>query len=379
MMKTRRSNGDKIVVNANTKTKLPKERPMNNIKYIGMDVHMAMTVVAVLNDLGKVVAEAIIETKGSTIVSFLKGLRGELHVTFEECTQAAWLYDLIRPQVATVVVCNPKKIPTQETKADKIDARRLAELLRTNGLKAVYHGEHSTQAVKDLAQSYGAIVSDSTRVRNRLKALFRGRGIPCHGTSVYNKEEREQWLKQLDNASVRVRAGRIFRELDFLTELREEAETEFIRETRKHSAAKILQSIPGIGPLRAGVILGFAVTPHRFRTRKQFWTYCGLAVTSKVTSEYAIIQGQVRRSKQQPLVRGLNRNYNRSLKEVFKGAAATAAMGPWRSQFDAMVANGMRAPLALLTLARKISSTTLTLWKKGEPYDEKKLKFMHAV
>ena len=379
MMKTRRSNGDKIVVNANTKTKLPKERPMNNIKYIGMDVHMAMTVVAVLNDLGKVVAEAIIETKGSTIVSFLKGLRGELHVTFEECTQAAWLYDLIRPQVATVVVCNPKKIPIQETKADKIDARRLAELLRTNGLKAVYHGEHSTQAVKDLAQSYGAIVSDSTRVRNRLKALFRGRGIPCHGTSVYNKEEREQWLKQLDNASARVRAGRIFRELDFLTELREEAETEFIRETRKHSAAKILQSIPGIGPLRAGVILGFAVTPHRFRTRKQFWTYCGLAVTSKVTSEYAIIQGQVRRSKQQPLVRGLNRNYNRSLKEVFKGAAATAAMGPWRSQFDAMVANGMRAPLALLTLARKISSTTLTLWKKGEPYDEKKLKFMHAV
>jgi transposase len=378
-MKTRRSNGDKIVVNANINTKLPKERPMNNIKYIGMDVHMAMTVVAVLNDLGKVVAEAIIETKGSTIVSFLKGLRGELHVTFEECTQAAWLYDLIRPQVATVVVCNPKKIPTQETKADKIDARRLAELLRTNGLKAVYHGEHSMQAVKDLVQSYGSIVSDRTRVKNRLKALFRGRGIPCSGTSVYNKGEREQWLKQLDKASARVRACRIFKELDFLTELREEAGKELIRETRKHSAAKILQSIPGIGPLRAGVILGFAVTPHRFRTRKQFWTYCGLAVTSKVSSEYAIIQGQVRRSKQLPLVRGLNRNYNRSLKEVFKGAAATAAMGPWRSQFDAMVANGMRAPLALLTLARKISSTTLTLWKKGEPYDEKKLKFMHAV
>jgi transposase len=205
------------------------------------------------------------------------------------------------------------------------------------------------------------------------------RWIPCSGTSVYNKEEREQWLKQLDKAFAGVRACRIFKELDFLSELREEAGKELIRETRKHSAAKILQSIPGIGPLRAGVILGFSVTPHRFRTRKQFWTYCGLAGTSKVSSEYAIIQGQVLRSKQQPLVRGLNRNYHRSLKEVFKGAAATAAMGSRRSQFDAMVANGMRAPSALLTLARKISSTTLTLWKKGEPYDEKKLKFMHAV
>jgi transposase len=340
---------------------------------------MAMTVIAVLNHLGKVVAEAIIETKGSTIVSFLKGLRGVLSVTFEEGIQAAWLYDLIRPHVAKVVVCNPRKIHLQENKADKIDARRLAELLRTDGLKAVYHGERSTQAIKDLAQSYGSIVHDGTRVKSRLKALFHGRGIPCHGASVYGKEERERWLKQLDIASLRVRACRVFKELDFLAELREEAERELLGETRKHREAKILQSIPGIGPVRAGMILGFAITPHRFRTKKQFWTYCGLAVTSRISSEYAIIQGQVRRTKQQPLVRGLNRNYNRHLKEVFKGAAATVAMGPWKSHFDAMVANGTRAQLALLTLARKISSITLTLWKTGERYDEKKLKFMHVV
>jgi len=352
---------------------------MNNIKYIGMDVHKATTVVAVLNHLGRVIAEAIIETKGLSILAFLKGLHGTLHVTFEEGTQAAWLYDLIRPHVALVLVCNPKKIAVQDNKADKRDARRLAELLRTGGLQAVYHGEHSTKPLKEFAQSYGAIVSDSTRVKNRIKALFRGRGIDCSGTAVYDKDQHEQWLNQMSTPALRLRVSRLFRELDFLTELREEAQKDIVTETQKHPAAKILQSMPGIGPLRAGVIIGFAITPYRFRTRKQFWTYCGLAVMSRITGEYVMVEGRVRRSQKLPLVRGLNHNYNRSLKEVFKGAAATAAMGPWKSHFDAMVANGTKPSLALLTLARKLASTTLALWRKGERYDEHKMSKSHAA
>lgn len=352
---------------------------MEQIKYIGMDVHMAMTVIAVVNSVGKVVAEAIIETKGSTILDFLKGQRGTLHVAFEEGTQAAWLYDLIRPHVACVVVCDPRKIAAQNNKADKPDAKRLAELLRTNGLKPVYHGEHSTQAVKEFGRSYAAIVSDGTRVKNRLKALFRGRGIACQGSGVYGEKDREQWLEKLDNAAVRVRTSRLWKELDSLTELREEAEKDLVAEARKHAATKILQSIPGIGPQRAAVILGVVATPHRFHTNKQFWTYCGLAVRSTTSAEYELVQGRVGKSKKRALVRGLNRNYNRALKEAFKGAAATAATGPWKSQFDAMVANGTHTSLELLTLARKIASITLAVWKKGERYDEKKVKFTHAA
>ena len=114
----KRSSGDKV--NVRSKTKTPKERSMNQIKYIGMDVHMAMTVIAVLNSSGKQIAEAIIETKASTIMDFIRGQRGTLYVTFEEGTQAAWLYDLIRPHVLQVTVCKPPKINRSENKADKI-------------------------------------------------------------------------------------------------------------------------------------------------------------------------------------------------------------------------------------------------------------------
>jgi transposase len=178
---------------------------MNLLKYIGMDVHKATTVIAVLNTVGKVVAEVIIETKAQAILDFIKGQRGTLHVAFEEGTQAAWLYDLIQPHVASVVVCDPRKIPSQGRKADKPDAKWLAELLRGNILKPVYHGEQSTRSLKELARSYTSLVGDCTRVKNRLKALFRGRGIDCDGSAVYNADERSQRLGKLDTAAVGMR------------------------------------------------------------------------------------------------------------------------------------------------------------------------------
>ena len=57
-----------------------------DVKYIGMDVHKEAIVIAVLNESGKLVMESVIETRASSILQFLHGLRGELHVTWEEGT-----------------------------------------------------------------------------------------------------------------------------------------------------------------------------------------------------------------------------------------------------------------------------------------------------
>ena len=114
----------------------------HEIKYIGMDVHKEAIVIAVLNESGKLMMESVIETKASSILQFLHGLRGELHVTWEEGTWAAWLYDLLQPQVQHIVVCNPRRnaLLKEGSKSDKVDARKLADLLRTGMLRPVYHG-----------------------------------------------------------------------------------------------------------------------------------------------------------------------------------------------------------------------------------------------
>ena len=125
---------------------------MDSAKYIGLDVHKESISIAVLNAAGKIVMECVIETKAITILQFLGGLRGDLHVTFEEGTSAAWLYDLIQPHVTEIVVCDPRRnaLLNAGSKSDRIDARKLAELLRGNQLKPVYHGEHGVRALKEL-------------------------------------------------------------------------------------------------------------------------------------------------------------------------------------------------------------------------------------
>ena len=116
---------------------------MNDAKYIGMDVHQATISVAVRDSRGNLVMEAILETKADTILQFMHGLRGSLSVTFEEGTWAAWLYDLLQPHVARVVACDPRKNALLKVgnHNDRMDARKLSELLYLNKLSPVYHGE----------------------------------------------------------------------------------------------------------------------------------------------------------------------------------------------------------------------------------------------
>src|SRR5579864_2787670 len=119
---------------------------------------------------GKLVMESIVETKAATILQFFAGLRGTLAVTFEEGTWSAWLYDLLHSRVDQLVVCNPRKnaLLKDGNKSDRIDARKLAELLRGNQLKPVYHGETGVRMLRELSRSYLTIVKALCRQRRLL-------------------------------------------------------------------------------------------------------------------------------------------------------------------------------------------------------------------
>ncbi len=353
------------------------------IKYIGMDVHKAMTVIVVLDAAGKVLAQATIQTEAATMLAFIRGLEGILYVTLEESTYSAWLYDLLSPHVAKVVVCDPRKNASyfkSGNKSDQIDAHKLADLLRCNMLHPVYHGQASGQALKELARSYVGLVKDATRVMNRLKALYRSRGIPCRGQRVYAAPYRSEWLEQLREPGVRRRAELLYRQFDALMPLRREARQALVAEGRRHPAAKSLRTIPGLGPVRIALLLAVMQTPHRFRGKRQLWAYAGLAIVTWASSEYCLVEGQIQRSKRSVLIRGLNRNHQHDLKALFKSAATTALTrpGPLREFYASKLAQGMKPELALLTLARKIATITLTIWKKGGRFDAEHLKAQAA-
>jgi transposase len=93
---------------------------------------------------------------------------------------------------------------------------------------------------------------------------------------------------------------------------------------------KLLRQIPSIGPIRAVLSIALMQTPYRFRTKRQLWAYCGLALKTSTSGEYRIVEGRLKRSKKFLALRGLNANHNHDLKNIFKGAATRAAAVPGR-------------------------------------------------
>jgi transposase len=162
---------------------------MDSVKYIGLDVHRDTISVAVVDQSGRLVMHSVIPTQASAILDCVRGIQGNLHVTLEEGTHSAWLYDLLVQRVNKLVVCNPRKnaLLKSGSKSDAIDAHKLAELLRAGMLSPVYHGENSALEVQHLARAYAMLTDDTTRTMMRLKAVFRSQAVVCTGRKLYGK------------------------------------------------------------------------------------------------------------------------------------------------------------------------------------------------
>lgn len=205
-------------------------------------------------------------------IQVLRGLCGRVWAAFEEGTQAQWLYDVIAPLVERVVVCNPRETRQGENKSDRIDARKLADKLRLNALKPVFHNSANVRTLKELVRIYESLVSDGTRSKLRLKAIFRGRAIATPGESIYDAKKAVGQLAGITNSGAAFRARKLLEQIAKINELREETLTEMTREAKRHGAYKILDALPFIGAVRTAQLMAVMVTPFRFRTKRQLWT-----------------------------------------------------------------------------------------------------------
>jgi hypothetical protein len=157
---------------------------MTDIKYVAFDVHLATISAAVVDLSGKLITQAVFRTDASAIRDFLRGISGKLHLTFEEGTLAQWLFDLARPLVCELIVCNPRENHSMKrgNKSDQKDALQLATLLRAGLLKSVYHNSPQMQTLKHLVHNYDSLTEDA-----RLKAAFKGAALEALKTEAFKK------------------------------------------------------------------------------------------------------------------------------------------------------------------------------------------------
>jgi transposase len=345
-----------------------------DIKYAGIDLHQSTCLIEVQDQGGQALSQSVVKTEAETLRSFFRGIGGTIHIAFEVGTQSAWLYEILKPIVTSITVCDVRKHKRRGNKSDRIDAHKLATWLRLGELTKVYQGDRNIRKLRDLAHGYMAAVSDSIRVMNRIKALYRSWAIRCGGRDVYYKRNREEWLSKFPIRESGMRAGLYYTELDLLKEQRKEIKKAFLKEARRYPAQKILRGIPGFGPVRSAFAIAVIGTPHRFRTKRQLWSYSGLSVVIHTSADHEIIEDRIMRKQHRYNTRGLTRDFNRILKMVFKGAAKEAIRtDPMKTLFRIKVAKGMRPEMAVLAIARRLAAITLVLWKRGEKFDVAKL------
>ena len=288
-------------------------------RYLGLDVHAASCTLAVVSQAGKRLTDFPIETNGHALVEAIRRIPGRKHLVFEEGIQSAWLYETLSPHVDEIVVAGITESRGQ--KSDRRDAYGLAEKLRTGALeKRIFKAPREFSALRELSRMHMTVVQEVVRVQARIKSLYRSRGILVAGLSVYSARHREEWQQRLP-ASARLRAAPLYAQLDFLVEQKKQVERDLLREAKQHP---------------------IVVTPHRFRTKRQFWSYCGMR------------------------------------KDLFKGAATTVLTqrdkGPLYERYEQMLEAGTKPNLAKLTVARTIAATVLCMGKHEEEYQPERIR-----
>jgi hypothetical protein len=167
----------------------------------------------------------------------------------------------------------------------------------------------------------------------------------------------------------------LYEQLAALKPLRRKAKVAMVQEVRRQTAYLWLMSVPQLGVVSVAQLIAVVGTPHRFRSKQQFWTYVGLAVVTCSSADHEVVNGVLRRSTKPLATRGLNRNHNHLLKRVFKNAATSAChSGPFQAGYELRVKRGMAPSLARLTVARQLAATTLAIWKRGEQFDPERKK-----
>ena len=343
-------------------------------RFIGLDVHASSTTMAVVSPTGKRLRSQVVATSAPALIEALKLVPGKLHLCLEECPQSAWLSEVLSPHVAELVVVGLGERRSIGAKSDAHDAFALADKLRLHDYQTpVFKLVGSYGRLRHLVRAHRQVVTDVARVQSRIKALLRCRGVDATGKALYSTEGREPVVAALPSHT-RPAIELLFQAYDALVPVRQAAERELVQEVHRHAISRVLQSCPGFGPIRVAEVLATVVTPTRFRTRQQFWSYCGLGIVMRSSSDWVQLQDGSWQRAQLLRTRGLTRRCNHGLKAVFKGAATTVLAQykpdePLRAGYQRQIDAGTKPNLAKLTLARKLAVTVLTMWKQQQAYD----------
>ncbi len=158
--------------------------------YVGLDLGSSNFHQVAVNDAGASRINREFTTSEANLIKAFSDQRGEIHVHLEAGELAPWAASIIRPWVTRVVCSHPQTnawIAKDADKCDRVDAYKLAELLRLNRFKEVhYPQEQRRREFKTLVQHYDELTQQQARLKTKLKARLRMQGVIVRGERLFS-------------------------------------------------------------------------------------------------------------------------------------------------------------------------------------------------
>lgn len=307
--------------------------------YVALD--WSLKVMAVAHMLRRDQAPRVFERPASLkdLKAYLGSLKGRVILTFEESGFAHWLYLELLDEVDRVIICDPfrNKLLHHGPKTDKIDARKLCQLLQAGLLTEVYHSTSGLYELRLLVSAYDDIVRAGIRLLNQQAALK---------------------LTHRDTGKTASFIGGFLTEnIDLYRKTKELYERRFRDSARQINLVRFQRQLPGIGTIGAVKIVACVVDARRFPDTGKYFSYCGLIKHEKLSGGRSYGRRKPR--------------YSRMLKSVYKTAALAAINGknPIREYYDHLLSNGVAEHNARHAVARYIARVSLGILKSRTRYE----------
>jgi len=341
--------------------------------YIGADVHSNNTELAVENR-HKIMARYSVPTTIPAISTVLNSLQGKKILAMEEGPMAGWLYRNLCESVDELVVCEPRRnklITCDGDKDDKIDAGKLAVLLRGKFLKTVHHTNDNKRAyLKHWVNLYHDRVRDAVRYINKIRACCRMHGVATPRKVIHNNANLNDWLSSINNSVLQAQLQMLWIGYEATKEQVVMAREQLNSLARKYPTIKHWCRLPGIGLIRAATIFAYLGTPWRFKKKSKLRKYCGVGLERTAS-------GTDKKGRIKPARLRLPRMVNRRLKDAVLGAATSAINrhkhNGFKKYYERMLSNGVTPANARHSVARKMISVMSGMWKTDSKYDPKML------
>lgn len=249
--------------------------------YIGLDIHLRMSVICILDKNGKLIKFTTVHGPWSQVIEVLKGLKRPFVMCYEASCGYGHIHDQLRPIAKRVVVAHPgqlRLIFRSKKKNDRVDAKKLATLLFLDQVPQVHVPSMDVRSWRSMIEFRHRLVGKRTRAKNGLRSLLRGHGIEQPTGKKLWTGKGLAYLGEVvfPNAIDAIQRDMKLEELALLEKQIQRVEKELNAIAAEHPGVYLLRTIPGVGPRTAEAVMAYVDDPHRFSNNKRIGSYFGL-------------------------------------------------------------------------------------------------------